>query len=71
MKIEELISQDAEYQSRFENTFLSVYGFSFAFYKDLLIAVAQSNMFYTNRNAFAQAVREYENRILTIKQILL
>lgn len=70
MKIEELMSQDAEYQSRFENTFLSVYGFSFPFYKGLLIAVAQSNMFYTNRKAFAQAVTEYENRIITVKRIL-
>lgn len=71
MKIEELMPQYAEYQSRFENTFLSVYGFSFPFYKGLLIAVAQSNMFYTNRKAFTQAVTEYENRIRTIKQALL
>lgn len=71
MTLEELRKENNEYRERFRESFASHYGFSFDWYVSLMMSIAKSGMYHTNRAAFAQAVTEYENRIRTIKRILL
>lgn len=70
MTLEELRKENDEYRERFMEAFSSCYGFSFDWYVSLMISIAKSGMYRTNRAAFAQAVTEYEKRIRTIKQAL-
>lgn len=70
MTLEELRKENLEYGERFRNAFSSCYGFSFDWYVTLMISIAKSGMYRTNRAAFAQAVTEYENRIRNVKRLL-